>query len=151
MSVPDLRRRPPRRWSESLGQIRWLPRLIDKTRAALGGELGDYFYGQSPMDRALLHELGMGYREFARVVRDAPGDADVFAALQARSPEGIRAARQWSDTLPRRHPLWLFFVDLDDGYLGGGWKLVQVPVRWAFAIYSRLIKRLWPARAVDGL
>ena len=151
MSVPDLRRSPPRRWSESLGQIRWLPRLIDKTRAALGGELGDYFYGQSPMDRSLLRALGMGHREFARVVRDAPGDADVFAALQARSPEGIRAARQWSDTLQRRHPLWLFFVDLDDGYLGGGWKVLQAPVRFAAAVLVRVVKRLRPARAVDGL
>jgi len=151
MSVPDLRQRPPRRWSESLGQIRWLPRLIDKTRAALTGELGDYFFGQSPMDRALLRALGMGHREFARVVRDAPGDADVFAALQARSPEGIRAARQWSDALPRRHALFLFFIDLDDGYLGGGWQVLRAPLRWASGSFARLVKRVWQSRAVDGL
>lgn len=147
----DLRRRPPRRWSESLGQIRWLPRLIDKTRAALGGELGDYFFGQSPLDRALLRALGLGYREFARIVRDAPSDADVLAALQARTPEGVRAARQWSESLARRHPLYLFLIDLDDGYLGGGWRVLHAPLRWVSVPLARLVKWAWPSRAVDGL
>ncbi len=151
MSVPDLREKPPRRWSESLGQIRWLPRLIDKTRAALAGDLGDYFFGQSPMDRRLLHALGIGHREFARIVRDAPADEDVLAALQARSPEGVHAARQWSDALPRRHALFLFMLDLDDGYLGGGWNVMRAPLRWGAAIVVRMIKRVWPSHAVEGL
>ena len=151
MSVPDLRRTPPRRWNESLGQIRWLPRLIDKTRAALGGELGDYFYGQSPMDRWLLRTLGLSHREFARVVRNAPSDADVLASLQARSPEGIRAARHWSDGLARRHPVYLFLIDLDDGYLGSPWKALHAPAQWTSARFSKLVKRLWPSRALDEL
>lgn len=151
MPVPNLRDGPPRRWSESLGQIRWLPRLIDKTRAALRGDLGDYFYGQSPVDRALLRELGIGHREFARIVRDAPEDADVLAALQARSPEGVRAARLWSERLPRRRRLFLFVIDLDDGYLGRGWNVVHVPMRYASAFVARIVKRIWRSRAVDGL
>ncbi len=151
MSSPNLRQGPPRRWSESLGQIRWLPRLIDKTHAALRGSLGDYFYGQSPMDRALLRVLRIGHREFARIVRDAPEDADVLAALQARSPEGVRAARQWSDTLARRHPLFLFLIDLDDGYLGRRWRVLQAPLRLVSGFFARLIKRIWRSRAVDGL
>ncbi len=151
MSVPDLRRRPPRRWSESLGQIRWLPRLIDKTRAALCGNLGDYLFGQSPLDRELLRSLGLRHREFARIVRDAPDDGDVLAALQARSPEGVRAARAWSDTLTRRHWFYLFLIDLDDGYLTGAWQLLGVPLRWASGVFARAVKRVWPSRAVDGL
>ncbi|MHB8432718.1 MAG: DUF5069 domain-containing protein [Candidatus Tyrphobacter sp.] len=151
MSVPDLRRGPPRRWSESLGQIRWLPRLIDKARAAIDGKLGDYFYGQSPMDRALLRELRIGHREFARIVSNAPADGDVLAALQARSPEGVRAARIWSDALVRRHAPFLFVIDLDDGYLGRRWMPVRVPLRWGSAAFARAIKVVWPSRAVDGL
>jgi hypothetical protein len=151
MSAPDLRRGPPRRWSESLGQIRWLPRIIDKTRAALGGDLGDYLFGQSPLDREFLGRLDLGHREFARIVRDAPGDADVLAALQARSPEGVRAVRQWSDALPRRHALFLFVLDLDDGYLGKHWNAARAPLRWGAAIVVRLIKRVWPSRAVKDL
>jgi hypothetical protein len=142
--VPDLRVGPPRRWNESLGQIRWLPRLIDKTRAELGGTLGDYLFGQSPTDRSLLRALGVTHREFAQIVRDAPGDADVLAVLQARSPEGIRAARRWSERLARKRGFELFFVDLDDGYLDGIWKPLGVPVRFLTRIASRAIKRLWP-------
>ncbi|HEY9086326.1 MAG TPA: DUF5069 domain-containing protein [Candidatus Tyrphobacter sp.] len=149
--VRDLREGPPRRWNDSLGQIRWLPRLIDKTRAALAGQLGDYLFGQSPMDRGLLRALGIAHREFARIVRDAPDDADVLAALAARTPEGIRAARAWSETLPRRHGLFLFVIDLDDGYLPGPWRLAGAPVRLGSRLLTRAVKRIWPSRALDGL
>lgn len=125
--------------------------MIDKTRAALAGELGDYLFGQSPIDRSLLRVLGLRHREFARIVRDAPDDADVFAALQARSPESIRAARQWSDELPRRRGLHLFLLDLDDGYLGARWGPVRTTVRFGGAVVVRALKRLWPSREVDGL
>jgi hypothetical protein len=148
--APDLRSSPPRRWSESLGQIRWLPRLIDKTRAALAGRLGDYLFGQSPIDRRFLAALGIGHREFARIVRDAPGDADVLAALQALRPEGVRAARAWSQRLERRR-IELFIIDLDDGYLGRGWMPLGVAARAATAMATRLIKRLWPVNPVAGL
>ncbi|MGH7736768.1 MAG: DUF5069 domain-containing protein [Candidatus Tyrphobacter sp.] len=151
MNAPDLRRGPPRRWNESLGQIRWLPRLIDKTRAAIAGTLGDYLFGQSPTDRALLRELGLSHREFARIVHDAPGDADVLASLQARSPERVRAARQWSDEIGRRKALFLFLIDLDDGYLDRRWAILRMPVRLGAAWFVRTLKRVAPSRAAEGL
>ncbi len=140
--IVDLRAGPPRRWSESLGQIRWLPRLIDKTRAALAGTLGDYLYGQSPLDRSLLRTLGISHREFARIVGGAPDDADVLAALQARSPAGVRAARAWSERLTRRR-IELFLIDLDDGYLDGKWEPVRIPVHFASSVVCKAIKRMW--------
>lgn len=103
------------------------------------------------MDRRLLRVLRIGHREFARVVRDAPEDADVLAALQARTPEGVRAARQWSDELPRRHALFLFLLDLDDGYLGKRWSVVRQPLRFGASCFVKLVKLLWPSRAVEGL
>jgi hypothetical protein len=148
--VPDLRSSPPRRWSESLGQIRWLPRLIDKTRAAFAGHLGDYLFGQSPIDRKFLAALGIDHREFARIVRDSPGDADVLAALQALRPEGIRAARAWSERLERRR-IELFVIDLDDGYLGRKWAPLRVAARAATRVATRLIKRVWPVNPTAGL
>jgi hypothetical protein len=148
--VPDLRRSPPRRWSESLGQIRWLPRLIDKTRAAFAGHLGDYLFGHSPIDRKLLAALGVDHREFARIVRDSPDDADVLAALQALRPEGVRAARAWSERLERRR-IELFFIDLDDGYLGRGWAPLRVAAHAALALGTRAIKRIWPINPIAGL
>lgn len=148
--VPDLRSSPPRRWSESLGQIRWLPRLIDKTRAALAGHLGDYLFGQSPMDRRFLTVLGIDHHQFARIVRDSLDDADVLAALQALRPEGVRALRAWSERLPRRR-VELFFIDLDDGYLGQGWMPLRPAARTAAALVTRLIKRVWPVNPTAGL
>src|SRR5579884_4274192 len=75
MQALDLRATPPRRWSDELDGIRWLPRMIDKARAAMKGTLGDYLYGQSPMDRSLLRALGLSYKDFTRIVREA-GDDD---------------------------------------------------------------------------
>ncbi|MGB8519688.1 MAG: DUF5069 domain-containing protein, partial [Candidatus Tumulicola sp.] len=79
MTERDLHAGPPRRWSEEIDGICWLPRLIDKTRAALAGTLGDYLFGQSPMDRALLRALGLSHREFAAIVRAAAGDDAVLS------------------------------------------------------------------------
>jgi len=117
MQASDLSAAPPRRWTEELGGIRWLPRLIDKSRAAIAGSLGDYLYGQSPIDRGLLRALGLTYRDFTGIVRSA-GDDDnaVLAVLEKRVPDGVARARVWSDRLQSRHRLFLFLTDLDDGY-----------------------------------
>ena len=85
MEAKDLALGPPRRWSESLGGILWLPRLIDKARAALNGTLGTYLYGQSPMDRGLLDQLGLSHRAFAVIVKNAADDDAVLAALKELS------------------------------------------------------------------
>ena len=37
----DLGQHPPRRWSETLAGMIWLPRLIDKVRAFQAGTLGN--------------------------------------------------------------------------------------------------------------
>ncbi|MBV8423987.1 MAG: DUF5069 domain-containing protein [Candidatus Eremiobacteraeota bacterium] len=120
----------------------WLPRLIDKARACLGGTLGDYLYGQSPMDRGLLRELRLSHREFAEIVAAAPDDGAVVAAIAARDPAAIDRARAWSERLPSEHRLFFWFIDVDDGYRAGGW-LVE-PVRVACRGISRAAKRLWP-------
>lgn len=149
MQARDLRVEAPRRWSQQVGGIRWLPRLIDKTRAALAGTLGDYLYGQSPVDRALLRALGIRYREFTKIVKDAPDDAAVLAALQARSPEGIARARVWSARLPLTHSLFLVCLDVDDGYLGGPWQALKTPSNACTNAFTRWLKRRFPSRAAD--
>ncbi len=149
MQVRDLTVQPPRRWSEEVGSIRWLPRLIDKTRAALAGTLGDYLYGQSPMDRELLRALGLRYREFTRIVREAPDDAAVLAALEREVPGGVRRARLWSAALPRRHRLFLFAIDIDDGYAGGLWAALKRPSNALASLATRLLKRAYPSKATQ--
>ena len=144
----DLRQQPPRRWSEELGGIRWLPRIIDKARAAMNGTLGDYLYGQSPMDRGLLRALGIGYKDFTAIVRRAGGeDEDVFEMLRARTPDGIDRARRWSERLPARHRFFLFLIDVDDGY-GSSWlQPFQGFIRSCSRLYTQYIRYHWPAKA----
>jgi hypothetical protein len=142
MEAKNLRVMPPRRWSEQLAGIYWLPRLIDKARAAAAGSLGDYFFGQSPMDHSLLRVLGLGHRAFLALVEGAADDRGVVAELAARDPGAIERARVWSASLERKHRLFLWFLDVDDGYRGLRW--FHRPVRATANSISRTVKRLWP-------
>ena len=149
MHAKDLRAGPPRRWSDRVDGIRWMPRLIDKTRAALAGTLGDYLYGHSPVDRGLLRALGVRYREFSRIVNDAPDDAAVLAALQARSPKSVARARAWSARLPFTHSLFLLALDIDDGYLGKPWLALKPPLNSCTNAFTRWLKRRFPSNAAE--
>jgi hypothetical protein len=147
MEGKDLVSAPPRRWDERLGDVRWLPRLIDKAAAALSGTLGNYLYGQSPMDSALLRQLGLTHREFAVFVKNAGDDAAVLAALSRRDPAALARARAWSDALPERHKYFLWFLDVDDGYRTHAW--LHKPVAIVANALSKTAKRLWPSRAAE--
>ena len=146
----DLTGGPPRRWTQELGGIRWLPRLIDKARAALDGTLGDYLYGHSPVDRALLRSLGLGYRDFTAIVEDAASDDAVLHALERRVPDGLIRAREWSRTMPRTLRVLLLLVDLDDGYFGGPLLLLKPPANAISGVFTRWLKRRFPSRAAQG-
>ena len=143
----DLRTGPPRRWSDELDGVAWLPRLIDKARAATAGSLGGYLYGQSPTDSGLLKTLGIGYRAFAALVAEAPDDAGVAAALTARDPQTFDRARAWSEDLRRHHKAFLFVMDVDDGYLAGAaW--VKRPANVLTNAFTALVKRVFPGPVV---
>ncbi|MDQ6929691.1 MAG: DUF5069 domain-containing protein [Candidatus Eremiobacteraeota bacterium] len=152
MDVRDLSQMAPRRWNEEIGGIKWLPRLIDKTRAANAGTLGLYLYGQSPVDRSLLRALGLRYSEFTKIVGNALGDDDVFREIALKTPDGIERARMWSSALPRRLGLFLLVLDLDDGYLQGPfWSVLRWPTTIAANAVSAAAKRLWPSRGTRKL
>jgi predicted PurR-regulated permease PerM len=126
--------------------------MIDKARAAINGTLGDYLYGQSPMDRSLLRALGLSYKEFTQIVRKADDDDQrVFQLLQEHCADRIELARRWSELLPRRRT-FLFIVDLDDGYYGGPLQAVRGVIRMFYGWIVRYIRYRWPARgALIGL
>jgi hypothetical protein len=150
MEARDLTLVPPRRWSESLGGITWLPRLIDKARAALNGTLGGYLYGQSPMDRGLLGQLGVSHREFAVIVKNAADDDAVLAALDARDPQAVARTRAWTDAeLPKRHRLFLYIMDFDDGYLGGWTLAIKKGVNAGTNAFCAVVKRAMPSNAIQ--
>lgn len=107
---------PPRRWSDEIEGIRWLPRLIDKAKMDSGGAIGAYLFGHSPIDRALLVRLGVTTAEFATIVAASPDDAAVLAALRSRGFDEARV-RRWSDRLPAPYQLFIRVIDVDDGYV----------------------------------
>jgi hypothetical protein len=150
MQVPDLRVEAPRRWSEELDGVIWLPRLIDKTRAALHGTLGAYLYGQSPVDRELLHTLGVGHRAFAEIVAAASDDRAVVDALLRRDAFAMDRARRWSVTAQRRLGAFFYTLDIEDGYARGmAWcKPLANPL--SFGI-TWVMRRLFPNRPTEGI
>ena len=149
IEAKDLRAEPPRRWSEEIDGIAWLPRMIDKARAAMHGTLGDYLYGQSPFDRGLLAALGLTYRDFTTIVRRAGNDDDkVVALLQLQcGKEHIDLARRWSHELHARHRPMLYLIDLDDGYAGGPLQAFRGLVRFGAIVWARYLRYRSPARA----
>jgi hypothetical protein len=106
----------PRRWSDDVDGIRWLPRLIDKARMSSGGVLGAYLFGHSPIDRALLTRLRITTAEFAAVVAASPDDGAILSTLRLRGFDEARV-RRWSDRLPRPFQLIISVVEIDDGYV----------------------------------
>ncbi len=143
----DLRITPPRRWSDEIGGIRWLPRMIDKARAAVSGTLGDYLYGQCPMDGSLLRTLGITYKEFTGIVRTSDGeDEKVLALLQARCGNGIDLARRWSDRIAR-YTAFGFLLDVDDGYAPNVLHAFRSVIRGVSSVLARYARYHSPSKA----
>ena len=141
----DLRQTPPRRWNAAVEDILWLPRLVDKTRAAASGALGDYLYGQSPVDRALLRALGLSYARFTQIVLDSRTDGEVLARIADLQPDAPERARRWSRWARRNPGMRLFFLalDLDDGYIGIG-RPLKTLVNAVSNPFARWLKRRFP-------
>jgi predicted PurR-regulated permease PerM len=149
VQVKDLRELPPRRWSDELGGIRWLPRMIDKARAAMHGALGDYLYGQCPVDRGLLRALGLTYKDFTGIVR-AGGDDDqkTLALLEQRcGGPAMALARRWSRRISQSYSLFGFLLDLDDGYAAGPLHPFRGVIRFISGLLARYARYHTPARA----
>ncbi|MDP9111376.1 MAG: DUF5069 domain-containing protein [Candidatus Eremiobacteraeota bacterium] len=149
MQAPDLTVGAPRRWSENIEGIVWLPRLIDKTRAAHAGTLGSYLFGQSPVDRSLLRALGIGYTDFARIVACELDDAAIVRSIAHRDPESLARARKWGAWLQKNYGWFLFVLDVDDGYAGGFWRAVRPPVTACANAFTWFLKRAWPSKAIE--
>jgi hypothetical protein len=80
----DLRREEPRDPSERLGGLEKAARCLDKCRATLVGQQGDFIYG-CPMDRSFLDKAGVGVEEFKQFVATGANDAEVENWLQERA------------------------------------------------------------------
>ncbi len=76
----------------------WLPRMIDKSRAARAGTLGDGVH-PCPVDRRCLALLRIDFATFSEVVARAADDAEALAGLRAAGVAPAEAA--WFDA-----PAW---------------------------------------------
>src|SRR4051812_8916992 len=90
----DLTRDQPRPMDATLEGYAWLPRIIDKARAARAGTLGSFVH-PCPVDRRCLDLLGIDVEAFGAVVARSATDDEVLDGLRAL---GIPSAQDaWFD------------------------------------------------------
>lgn len=78
----DLTLRPPRSPFETLGGVRWLPRMIDRARASVAGTLGDYDY-PTFVDQMLFDFFQTDADAFLGEIQKAPDDDALHGWLLA--------------------------------------------------------------------
>jgi hypothetical protein len=85
MTPLDLRSKPPRGARETVLGFYFLPRTIDKLRAALpGGNLGPYLNHATGFSAFVVRRLGLGMDEFRAAVAQAENETEIIAWLAAR-------------------------------------------------------------------
>ena len=72
----DLRKEEPRSPDQELGGFRLAARCLDKCRATLLGQQGDYTYN-CPMDQQFLSNAGLDAEEFKNFVATGASDEQV--------------------------------------------------------------------------
>ena len=99
MTPLSLRNRPPRHPTEALDGLVFLPRTIDKARAALaGGDMGDY--SLAGLSEMLLQHIGVEPSRFVRVVAAVEDERDVAAWL--RQHADTTCYQRWNEWLESR-------------------------------------------------
>lgn len=104
LTAPNLTQRPPRSPRVRLGGYAMLPRILDKARASLAGQAGDYKFG-NPMDRHFCAFTGIAQDALLEQVKGGAGDWDILLWVNAhanprRLPHEIRSWSAWLETMP---------------------------------------------------
>jgi hypothetical protein len=71
--APNLNQRPPRSARVRLGGFAMLPRVLDKARATLVGQAGEYKFG-NPMDQHFFQFTGISQEALLEQVKTGAGD-----------------------------------------------------------------------------
>ncbi len=145
MHTPDLTQRPPRSPRVRLGGYVTLPRMLDKGRATIAGQSGEYHFN-CPLDQRLLSFLGLEAEKLKEQLALGKGDGEILEWIEAtakhrHSPEAIAAwslfqeqrtaadveSRQFlqdyqTKTAPQRKDIstWFEMLDVDDHVTFGG-------------------------------
>ena len=80
----DLRTEEPRSAHDALGGYELAARALDKCRATLAGQAGDYEFN-CPLDRRFFQTTGIDAAEFRDFVATGADDAGVGSWIEARA------------------------------------------------------------------
>jgi len=101
----NLNERPPRSARVQLGGYVILPRMLDKCRAELAGNNGEYHYN-CPLDQHFLGYTGVDPDALKAEVAKGLGDGEILKWITENSPQNrseIEIA-QWSEFHNKRSP-----------------------------------------------
>ena len=85
MNAPNLTQRPPRSPRIRLGGYVLLPRMLDKCRAELAGQNGEYHY-DCPLDQRFIQFTGIDPAAMKAEVAKGLGDGEILAWVTANAP-----------------------------------------------------------------
>ena len=77
ISAPDLTKRPPRSPRIRLGGYVLLPRMLDKGRAEIAGQSGDYHYN-CPLDQHFVNFVGIDPAALRKELAAGKGDGEIL-------------------------------------------------------------------------
>lgn len=103
-TAPDLTQRAPRSPRVRLGGYAMLARVLDKARASIVGNAGDYKFG-NPMDQYFFAFTGITKEALLEQVKTGASDWDILlwvnaSAIPKRAPYEIRTWSAWLETMP---------------------------------------------------
>jgi len=82
--APDLRQRPPRSPRVRLGGYVTLPRMLDKGRATIAEQNGEYHYN-CPIDQHFLNYTGIDPAQLREQLAAGKGDSEILTWIQANA------------------------------------------------------------------
>ncbi|MEO9170595.1 MAG: DUF5069 domain-containing protein [Candidatus Baltobacteraceae bacterium] len=111
----DLTKEYPRSVHEKIAGVAQIARTVDKGKATLRGNVGDYHYNCS-MDQAAFGFLGFDHEALLEAIKSSKSDADIEAYVKTfadkKSPEEIgRWNREWLTRVPEGESL-AYFLNL---------------------------------------
>lgn len=144
-NTPDLTKQAPRSPRVRLGGYSILPRLLDKGRATLAGNNGEYHYA-CPNDQHFLTFVGVDPDALKEHLADGKGDGEILEWISAnakfkrsaaeieawsawmdrRAPDNLESRKHFNDVhskvAPNRKDIvsWADLLDLDDYVSFGG-------------------------------
>ena len=105
INAPDLTQRPPRSPRCRLGGYAGLPRMLDKGRATIVGNNGEYHF-DCPLDQRILGFLGIDAQALKAQLAAGKGDGEILQWINANAKykHSEWEIEQWSAFLEKRGP-----------------------------------------------